>query len=535
LLLDECRACGAPLSWLRESIVLCPCGNDLRDAEAAPVEDYELELTGRIYRACGQALPRHTAFGARHNPLNDLDLPSLATAVVFVASQLEGFSSMTGKRLFNDAKFGKNEELHRLFVKAHAVFSAWPDSYFNFLDWRRTQDGGAYYSRPNFGVYKEFDTFYATLQKMLTAPELSFMRDAFDEYLLKRWDGGQVPPRCRPPDAHSPGRKYLTKTEVTKRLGTRGEAIDELIQTGQLKAVVKETPGNKFYLIEAAGVEELRRQFEQSLTCGEAAALLGIDPGTLVNLIESGCLRTLPETAHAKSRRAISVSAISALLGAIESAIVESTESRGKKLLGFHDALRQLSIAGYSMGAFVKDILDGRILPCGKAQGNGLAGFAFSKGEIDKLRAAFLKRKRGKVLSAHQAVKLLRMHHSSARFLISKGIITAEKRRTGAWGMWAVTEEAICAFKETYMTAVDAAREAGMGVPTLLKCLESKGIKPYSGPSVDGGRQYIIRRDDVKVLHPTIRRRALGPASKVKEARARTSGMRDTSRKRDAA
>jgi hypothetical protein len=173
------------ISWTRFKINYCRCDFDWRDCEIRTVNDSELRVSQQIYLRCklqpANGLVRREV---KDNPLYNINLKNFLSALFFIASQYVGGVDTKGKHL---APSIRNAELHVLLCKAWVVFETWANSYFDFLNWRRTQVADSPSVR---GLRRDFAAYKSALYKQLAVPELNFMRTAFEEYLVAHWDGG---------------------------------------------------------------------------------------------------------------------------------------------------------------------------------------------------------------------------------------------------------------------------------------------------------------------------------------------------------
>jgi TniQ len=100
MLLEKCPGCGKPITWLRRSVSHCRCGTDWRQTQTVRLSKSEIVVSQLIYKEfqlpCPQILkPRD------NNPLYDVDLPSLLSALFLITSQQEGRNGDTlGKHIF---------------------------------------------------------------------------------------------------------------------------------------------------------------------------------------------------------------------------------------------------------------------------------------------------------------------------------------------------------------------------------------------------------------------------------------------------
>lgn len=117
-------------------------------------------------------------------------------------------------------------------------------------------------------------------------------------------------------------------------------------------------------------------------------------------------------------------------------------------------------------------------------------------------------------LGTARAAKTLRMNDESLRHLIAKGFLITRKE-AGAFRGHRLTSTVMDRFVRTYIHGEELRDWAatcqlfkdGGPVPrssrAIIARLDERGIKPVSGPSVDGGRLYLFRRADLGIGEPS--------------------------------
>jgi hypothetical protein len=376
MLLDKCPGCGKSVSWVRHRVSICPCGYDWLEARTTPVGESELNVIRRIHRLCGQTSGGNPP-AKTENPLDSLDLEHCLSALSFVAGQQCGVLDTTGK--FTAKRMG-NAELHSIFVKAAAVFDHWPASFESFLEWKRTQPNE---SDSRTGLHRDFGTLYPGLYFNLSSARFDFMRRAFEGYVGKSWSGGYARVIGRRKGAVLNDRKYLTKTETRKRLRIDASRIARLVEAGKLTGSVRERGKKKMYLIEAASVERLELELSELLTAEQAAEVLNVVPAVIPELVRLKCLE--PHRGPAVD----DLPFFRFSRGAVEDLLKKLHNSSSGKfprikagVVNFSTALRALSRRHYTAGRFLRDILDGRIIPCGTAEGEGVKDLLFRRADV---------------------------------------------------------------------------------------------------------------------------------------------------------
>lgn len=261
-LVDECPRCKKPISCLRASVCRCPCEFDYRDLSAPPVSETEATLSRRIYSLCGLNISkaRPTTADGR-SPLAALGLHELVSVVLFIASQYQGLSGPTGKKI---ARGMRNEELHALYTKAYSVFEDWPNNYYEFLDWRRARErkGRAAHCGLRAGLGQDFGSFYGGLYRFFSSDEYEFLRAAFGEYLLMRWEGMYVPSlnRWKNPPRMRDSDRYVSRSEARRLLGVNYKLIDQYVEAGRLIALVRGAGRKRSFLIEVSSLAKMKRE-----------------------------------------------------------------------------------------------------------------------------------------------------------------------------------------------------------------------------------------------------------------------------------
>jgi hypothetical protein len=264
LLVDQCPQCKRRIPLIRKGVSICPCEYDWRDCPAPAVGGRGVALSHRIHLLCGLNVSEDIQPSAtEQSPAAALGLRELVSAVIFIASQYQGLSGVTGKKI---ARGRNNEELHDLFTKAYSVFEDWPDNYYDFLDWRLSQTKKRLtpQNQSAVGIYRDFGSLYVGLYRHLSSGDFDFMREGFGKYLLSRWDGNFVPSanRWKLPHTVRGGDKYVTRVEAQRRLGINYKLIDHLIEVGKIEASVLNRGGNRVFLIEASSIAKLKRELD---------------------------------------------------------------------------------------------------------------------------------------------------------------------------------------------------------------------------------------------------------------------------------
>lgn len=415
LLLDECPNCKARITWLRTRVSYCRCEFDWREYAPPTVGEPELEVTKQIYRLCKLAPKEWRAIDRRANPIYELDLQHFLSALFFVASQFGGFIDTKGK-FFVALK--RNAAVHILLTKALPAFDAWPDSFFAFLDWRRSQKANEKFTR---GLRREFGDYKGTLYGPGLPEPLNFLREAFENYIVEHWDGGYTSHIKRLRDDAPDKKKYVSMKEAKRLLNT--PQVYELITSGKLKAVVQRQGERNFVLIERASLVDLRTRLERALGIKQLSSLLSLRTKRILSLVEAGILNPLRgPSVDGCAVWKFRASEAEEILENFRSRLSESPDGEA---LNFATVLARLNRAGIKLNAFVSAVFIGRVRPCGLSNRKGLSEFMFPEEQV----ADFIHSNSPvgeDAYSVKVAARFLGTTDTTAYFLIKKGFLRAQ-------------------------------------------------------------------------------------------------------------
>jgi hypothetical protein len=376
MLLDKCPKCQKQISWVRNNVARCPppCNYSWHDAQLQFVGTTELAVAQQIHRLCALPSGNNAADGSFcRTPLSALTLEHLIYSLFFIASQFHGTIDTKGKRF----SVLPNRKVHNVLTKATLVFTYWPESYFPFLDWRRTQ---IQKTKSAYGLRKDFAEYKSALYKQLAVPELDFMRTAFEEYLVKHWDGGYAAHVKRLNDVARSEGKYISRRESKELLRVGVASIDKLIAIGKLKAIVRKQGNSRLILIERFNLLEFKHELDQSLYLKQVQVLLGLSHKRVLELVTCGLLNPLRgPTVDECSDWRFREKEVKDLLHQIKKKVRSGVPVGTIDTISFLMAFRKLRGPQVLMGQFIKDIFDGKVYPCGVNSKPGLNAFQFSK------------------------------------------------------------------------------------------------------------------------------------------------------------
>jgi hypothetical protein len=161
-------------------------------------------------------------------------------------------------------------------------------------------------------------------------------------------------------------------------------------------------------------------------------------------------------------------------------------------------ALRMLARVNVGMGQFLIAILHGEVAPCGESVNVGLASLQFLKKEVSDYARRQRCNQIGKTYSAPEAAKLLGVGKDVVYFLARKGILLSRNGVGERYSDLLISQDGLNEFNSTYALPAKIAARLGTVSGHLTSLLKTRGIRPVSGPHVDGGRQYVFMKSDLE-------------------------------------
>ena len=508
LLMGGCPSCGKNISWNRSKVSVCTCGQDWRDISQPEAHEPGKILSRLIGHICGLSTSDKSSTDptvkgttgqsdTNNNPLSNISLGELLASVYFIVGLQHGVIDTTGKQY---AVKLSNKDLHEALTEATAVFEDWPNNYYKFIEECR---GNISMGSGQSGIYKDFGRMYDPLFVRKNNPLPEFMREEFKKYITTHWDGGYAGKCGNLSEEELSKKTYMTKHEAARYLLIAAKTVDLLHKSGYLKGPFYPWVNRKRFMIEADSVRALKDRWDKSITAAQAGEVLGIGRIAVVSLVKSECLTAIQGPAATKQLEwKFEVAEVERLLQSVEAKITKGEPHCGVPNVTFHKAIQKLSKVGMEVGAFIKLILEGKIIPRAKGDGTGLALMLFDADEIDLFSKTEAVERRAGKHTLQETAKLLRTSNDETAFLVKQGLLIPEKAAGGRGFTWSITREEIDRFNATYCTVghlVDVFCTSPKGLSDRLM---ANGIMPVTGPKIDGGIIYFFKKADLETVQP---------------------------------
>jgi hypothetical protein len=391
-------------------------------------------------------------------------------------------------------------EIHEVMLKAFSVFEFWPTNFHRFLEQHCSRSR---LSKSTNGLLNRFGSFGRQLYRVSYLPTkiAQILQHEFERYVFENWDEGYVSAprwfRLRQAD------KYVSRQKAATILNVDPCTIEGLISDGNLKGtVLRKGSKQRVFLVEAQSVENYKGRCCGSLSLRAASQILGLTQANISRLVENSLLASTNGTRSGPAYR-FDETTVNGLLRNVLSKPLKSTSPVNSGLRDFGNVLERLTVrlasTRWGIDTFIKDILSGLIRPSAEWPDEiGFRRLRFSQRDVAQYQKKKLtyEPKQRFTIAANPAA--LEFRARALYFLASKGLIGTKSGTKKGVKVKIITREALLVFQSNYVTARAVARETGTSIEFVVPALISRGVRPVSGISVDGGPLYIFKREDIE-------------------------------------
>lgn len=469
-LLDRCPVCGLAQRLERANFERCACGARL---VAAPVQIAAASLV-RVTRAIEASI--------FENPQSSF-LPRLsASEWLRLASYLGQFSET-----FQPARPGKIANLHKL-EQATALMSGvsqildnWPTSFHAVLAAIQHK------AEATPSIRRAFGTLYRVLYDDLRSDGFQFLRDEFECYLRAHW-WGVVCKRNRSFKRETVDEyPRMTLKQAAHQAGVAPSTVRRLMQADLLPCAQFVFPsGRKARSIHRDDLAQLATLSNDCLTISEAARQLALPERRARELIEGGVITPLVSRVHDKAAAwLIPAQAIQALC------FVGLATCDASLSITVRRVLRYWRLLDGEFIALVKAMVSKHLLPVSNQSGLTPLGNVLLDVKSARAWLSSHRSMAGATMTIDEAAQRLGLKQQVAYDLVRRGLLATVKNQLKGSR---VTLEEIEAFRLTYISLAEFSQHLQHSPKWVLQNMR---VTPITGPSVDGNRQYFLRRSDI--------------------------------------
>lgn len=368
---------------------------------------------------------------------------------------------------------------------AGRILSDWPAGLMKALE---TIDRGEPSLRRSLG------RFLSKVDALPTAPAFVPLREAISHYVGEVRTAPCHPQVLKHRNATAFRKRSVGIAQASAELALARGSVKKLIRAGRLAGRVAAAGKRCFTSINPDAVEAYRSLRSASLTTAEVRRELGLSPDRFRELCQAGILPVLEgrtETEQAVWR--IDRDRLYVLKRQLDNAVIPSHTETTEDVISLATACRTRLIEG-ELALTLSAILDGRLPVIGRLKGLALIpSLVVDADRHLELRDEW-RTEQSNTLSIVEVAEQMAVKQEVAYHLVRQGLLqtatAATHRRNQRVAMQQLQE-----FKTAYVWLRDLARGAHTSPKHLRTLLDKEGIRPISGPDVDGCRQTLFRRE----------------------------------------
>lgn len=481
-LVDVCHGCGQPVTWSRPALLRCVCGRRLAEAPWIKAGDREVEFSRLLVaKLNGQDE------GPAHLQLLDVDL--LHRLAVVVGAY--GRENRGTKPLKIDG-FATLPVATDLVRSASLSLLDWPSGFFTFLDRLHPAGKGTTATQ----VKDRFGFFYSYLFKNFRNPAYGEVIHAFETYMEKNWE---IPLTNRNRFLSADLRAkhtWIPAATAAATLGTSRRKIGLLVDTGKINGRVVPSPGQrKILCVDRRDLPLMNGLLQDQVDQKTACTMLGLGKARIRQLADHQVLGpAIAPNSKGTSQWTLSRTFLERLLHlTADCPTVRESDHPDAVSIGF--SCRFLLRREYLLPRLMVAVIKGEILPVALARDRvGLSAWMFERKALTAWIADQIGGMREGMLTIPKAGQMLGLKqevvYHFVRMYRLRSLIEHES------GCQLVRVEEVKSFQETYILGAKLAASLRVSPRSLASQLRQAGIVPVSGPEVDGGRQYLYRKEE---------------------------------------
>ncbi|MBV8458441.1 MAG: helix-turn-helix domain-containing protein [Acetobacteraceae bacterium] len=275
-------------------------------------------------------------------------------------------------------------------------------------------------------------------------------------------------------------------------MGRSGETVKRMMAAGMLPTAASEGRGVPMVLAGEA-VDALASRLRRAVPLVEAARLLGISRARARHLAKAGLIRPVQRAASGSwAQWAFDPVEIEDFLKRLAMGVSGPTSCTDT--VGFNHVAEAFRRRGVPLDRMVRLILDGDLNVLGIDQrAIGLKRLRFDPASVRRVCRAF---ENGPTMAIEVAAERLGLKWQVAAHLVHAGLLEARNGR--------VTRASVERFDVEHVTGAALARERRTSPRSLARKLAAQGILPVVGPGIDGSRQNVYRREEIKSRAKTL-------------------------------
>ncbi len=375
------------------------------------------------------------------------------------------------------------QETRALFNASATLLSNWPYSLYHRLDLMRSQ------APDDFSLQRVLGKWMQPAFRVLTSPCFQFLRNATEAYLKDHWSGTLSSRNSLLSEALRENHVRISFTKATRYKSAA--TLREILNTdGSPIAAVGKAPQRRLITFDSqllSMVPEIKAEY---LDLQSSARLLALPENRTRQMASWGMLphaATPSETSNHcwRFRRKD--------LDAFNASFVRQPLPTDIKCLRLEGVLRYWQLADEEARDMLHAVQTGELL----LYGTSGAQLGQCKLEQAKVRSWLdsYRRQHAIDLAIEDAARALGEKEEVVFHLVKQGLLPSVAATHRKGNARRITHAGMARFREEYIALIELARQQRRRTRDLLD--ELKPIYPVTGPTIDGGRKYFYRREDL--------------------------------------
>ncbi|QBJ77878.1 TniQ family protein [Aquitalea sp. USM4] len=483
-LIDQCSSCGERLTWLRDSLLRCNCGADLRQEipEDAPPAGI---LLGEVLE---QILFRQDIRYQHGYPFQGMTIAQVQSLIRYLGVYLDPAASQKPLKIANSGAMAVSWTMSSL---AAEMLVFWPEKFHQALDVLQNTGGEARISLK--AVFK--DAYQYLYKGGLRGGIYGPVREAFEQWVTHNWKGALAKRNRRLTDTVLENVQWIPGKAAADRLGISMARLRYLVRSGQLDG--QETisaKGRRFLMVRKDQLAHVEEELAGEITMAKAMEILGLGKVRL---------RRILKLLFPSARR---VNDQQHLPWCISSTEVYQLAELGEELprvycvdddeISLADVLHYWQWNADEIVSLVEEVKAGALVLTrtliGKA---GISRWVFKRKDLIQWRAA-MQTDRVNWITIPELAEVLGVKQQVAYWLTQNDYIRSHKLGTRKYHGSRVRTVDVDRFLRQHIFGTEIADRIGRSPKKAMLMLKAVSIYPLRGTSIEACRQLVYTRSE---------------------------------------
>lgn len=480
-LVELCGSCCKPLTWRRTRLLYCDCGVRLQgervEASADEVKFASAIRSRVVYERCPFPMIRFLSLA---------ELCQLIHIVGMYANPKEGKGPNKVAGVHN------LKIAHQMTAAVAKIIIHWPSAFYQMLDELRSRNSGEHEAT---GLPQQYGYFYSQAFNYLRARCFSFLHKAFEAHIVHSW---LRPLTRRNKQISVEGRAsgiWLPANQAAQQLGTTRKRLDQLYEATLIDLRVRRTEtGRRVVCVDRGHLPGIKQLLENLIDQQTACAICHIEKSRMSQLLRHKVVETATGAPQPGKRWDIAKASVERLL-LLGQGLPTAESVSAINSIRMDAVLRYWLQQEFLFPTLIRALQNGEIsLIAVSPDLPGIQGWIFDYDQLQQWCHDQVRKARNGAMTIPQVALRLKVKQEVAYHFVKSRLLKVSTMK-GRGGTVLITEEDFKQFTDHYGLSSEFAELIKTSPSQATRMLQRQGIKPVCGKSIDGGRQYLYRRD----------------------------------------